>query len=209
MACCGKVICSGCTYANSSLSDADLCPFCRSLAPSSDEEIVERMKQRIKAEDALAMYGLGCIYSEGRNGFPLNDAKALELFHRAAELGYYGAYHNIGFAYVDGRVVQQDTKKVRHYWEIAAMGGDAKSRYGLGLIEQNKGNVDRALKHYMIAARGGESDSLEATHALFKDGQATKDDYTKALRLYQAYLDEVKSDQRDKAAAFSDNDKYY
>ena len=32
-------------------------------------------------------------------------------------------------------------------------------------------------------------------------GHATKDDYAEALQSYQAYLDEVKSDQRDQAAA--------
>ena len=40
------------------------------------------------------------------------------------------------------------------------------------------------------------------------DGDATKEVYTKALRSYQAYLDEIKSDQRDEAAA-ADDDEYY
>jgi len=199
--CCGKTICSGCIHAVALRDDEEKCPFCRTPAPTTDEELIKRNEKRIEAKDAMAIYGLGCVYSEGKLGLRQNYAKALELFHRAAELGHYGAYHNIGFAYIDGRGVQEDIKKARHYWEISAMGGNARSRFGLGLIEQNKGNVDRALKHYMIAARGGESDSLESTQALFKDGRATKDDYTKALRLYQAYLDEVKSDQRDKAAA--------
>ena len=41
------------------------------------------------------------------------------------------------------------------------------------------------------------------------NGNATKDDYSIALKAYQAYLSEIKSDQRDKAAAYSDNYKYY
>jgi len=41
------------------------------------------------------------------------------------------------------------------------------------------------------------------------DGYATKDDYGRSLRSYQGYLDEIKSDQRDKAAAFRDGYKYY
>ena len=39
-------------------------------------------------------------------------------------------------------------------------------------------------------------------------GHATKDDYAKALRAYQAYLAEIKSDQRDKAAAASADYRY-
>ena len=38
---------------------------------------------------------------------------------------------------------------------------------------------------------------------------ATKDDYTQALRAYQAYVVEIKSPQRDEAAAFNDAYKYY
>ena len=61
--------------------------------------------------------------------------------------------------------------------------------------------MNRALKHYMIAAEGGKPDSLKAIQKLYTNGHATKDYYTKALRAYQAYLVEIKSTQRDKAAA--------
>ena len=43
-------------------------------------------------------------------------------------------------------------------------------------------------------------------HRIYKYGDATKDNYANALRSYQAYLDEVKSEQRDKAA---DRYRYY
>lgn len=59
---------------------------------------------------------------------------------------------------------------------------------------------------YMIAARSGYANSLEKIKGLYKYGDATKDDYTKALRSYQTYLDEIKSRQRDEAAAFDGED---
>jgi len=40
-------------------------------------------------------------------------------------------------------------------------------------------------------------------------GYATKDDYTKALQSYQEYLGEIKSCQRDKAAAAHERYRYY
>ena len=61
----------------------------------------------------------------------------------------------------------------------------------------------------MIAAEGGNADSLKEMKRLYTHGYATKDDYAKALQAYQAYLVEIKSDDRDKAAAFSDSYKYY
>ena len=61
----------------------------------------------------------------------------------------------------------------------------------------------------MIAVEGGDHDSLKMIQQMYKDGDATKDDYAKALQAYQAYLDEIKSDDRDEAAAYSDRYKYY
>jgi len=43
---------------------------------------------------------------------------------------------------------------------------------------------------------------------MYENRQTTKDDYAKALQTYQAYLDEIKSDQRDKAAA-ANGSPYY
>ena len=69
--------------------------------------------------------------------------------------------------------------------------------------------MDRALKHFMIAVRGGYADSLKQIQNLYTNGHATKEDYTKALQSYQAYLSEIKSKQRDEAAAVDADDRYY
>jgi TPR repeat protein len=87
--------------------------------------------------------------------------------------------------------------------------GNEVARYNLGVNEENAGNFDRARKHYIIAARGGNSESLEAVKDLYSMGYATKEDYTKALQLYQVYLGEIKSTQRDKVAAADEENRYY
>lgn len=61
--------------------------------------------------------------------------------------------------------------------------------------------MDRALKHFMIAVRDGYSNSLEGIKLMYKHGDATKGDHDKASKAYQAFIDEIKSDQRDEAAA--------
>jgi len=152
---------------------------------------------------------MGCNYSDGGLNLPSDHTKALELYHRAADLGNAQSYYNIGIAYRIGRGVERDEKKAEHYYELAAMGGIVTARYNLGVIEGNSGNMDRALKHWMIAVKGGDYNSLKNIKILFSGGNATKDDYANALRLYQAYLDEIRSDQRDKAAAVRDDYKYY
>ena len=53
------------------------------------------------------------------------------------------------------------------------------------------------------------TDSVKAIQQIYMDGQVTKDYYANALRAHQAYLDEIKSDQRDEAAALGDKYRYY
>ena len=208
--CCGKRICSGCIHAVV-LRDEDeqKCPFCRTPAPDSEEEWIKRLNKRKEAGDANAMFSLGCFYSNGLRGLPQDYDKALGLWHRAGELGNAKAYNNIGHAYHFGKGVERDEKKADHYYELAAIRGSVYARYNLGNAEGRAGNWDKATKHWLIAAGGGENDSVKNIQQLYMGGGATKDDYTNALRAYQAYLDEVRSDQRDKATAFSDQFKCY
>jgi len=214
MTCCGKEICSGCEYApvydhQGNQVDNKKCPFCRTPDPTSVEEAVKRLKKRVEVRDAIAIYNLAVFYRDGTCGYPQDYTKALELYHRAAELGYSGAYLGIGSAYNNGQGVEVDKKKANHYYELAAMRGDAAARYNLALDEGNAGNWERALKHFMIAVGCGHVKSLKLVKSMYSDRHATKDDYTKALQSYQKYLGEIKSSQRDEATTAHEQHRYY
>ena len=207
-ACCGKDICSGCIHAVK-LRDKGVGLCCRTPTATSDEEGIERLEKRMEVGDANAMYNLGYYYEVGVFGLARDRAKALELYHRAGGIGYTKAYNNIGSAYYNGIGVERDGKKADHYYGLAAMGGDEVARHNLGCAEARVDNWDRATKHWLIAAGDGYDDSVKHIQLLYKAGYATKDDYASALKNYQAYLDEIKSDQRDNAAAAYDRYKYY
>ena len=212
--CCGKDICSGCIHAVEIRDGVGLCPFCRTPAPTADEEIIDQVKKRVKVDDAEAIYEMGCCYNNGSHGLQRNRAKALELWHRAAELGHAVSCCNLGTAYYQGNGVDRDETKANHYWELAAIGGDVKARHNLGCSQYQAGNKDRALKHFMIAVGfgytgSGYTGSLETIKQMFMYGEAMKDDYEKALQAYQAYLNEIKSPQRDEASEFHERYKYY
>jgi hypothetical protein len=82
------------------------------------------------------------------------------------------------------------------------MAGDVRARYNLGCDEGNAGNMDRAYKHWMISANHGCDSSMKAVQEGYKSGFVTKDDCAKTTRGYGNSIDEMKSDDRDRAAAF-------
>jgi len=223
--CCGKEICSGCIHAPvydnlGNAMDNEICPFCRIPTPETDEEIIKRIQKRVDAggvevsvevDDAKAINHLGDFYYDGDYGLPRDIDKALELWTRAEELGSGSTrlvYFSIGNLYYFGDGVERDEEKAIQYFEKGAMGGCTGSRLALGYIEKNSGNMDRAIKHFMIAVRSGHNGGLKQIKQLYSQGHVSKEEYTKALRAYQKYMGEVKSSQRDEAAAASDEYKY-
>jgi len=212
--CCGKRICNGCVYApvydnQGNVVVEDKCPFCRTPMATTNEEVIKRMMKRMEANDPIVIFKQGIDYRDGTDGYPQDYNKALELFYRAGDLGNYEAYVCIGCAHEYGEGVEIDKKKARHYYELAAMKGDADARANLGIDEAQAGNMDKSVKHFMIAAACGHDGALENIQELYSYGRATKDDYTKALQSYQEYLGEIKSSQRDKAAAAREDYRYY
>ena len=211
MSCCGKILCIGCCYADvydnlGNIIADEKCPFCRTPEVASVEEAIERLKKRMEVGDAYAFYSMGYFHTHGIYGFQLDSAKAVEFYLKAGKFGYA----NIGFAYYNGKGVERDEKMAKHYYELAAMEGCCvAARHNLGSNEYKAGNHDKALKHYMIAVRGGDTHSLKRIQEMYIGGHATKDHYANALQSHQAYVNEIKSDQRDKAAAFSDDYRYY
>ena len=201
--CCGKVLCCGCIDAAYAADNRCLCPFCRTPRHTSNEELMERLKKRVEGNDARAIRNLGSLYYSGDKGLPQNYDKAMELWLRAGELGCVASYGGVGDVYRIGEGVQQrDEKKAIYYYELAAMGGYAKARHNLGVLEWNAGIYHRAVKHYMISAGAGYDNSLTQIREAFLHGHATKDDFEKALRAHKEAKDEMKSDQREAAVAF-------
>jgi len=158
--------------------------------------------------DAQAINCLAGYYSQGMYGLRQDHAKALQLQRRAAELECGDAYHNIGVSYHLGDGVEREMKKAVYYYELAAMRGNVAARHFLGMFEDNSDNMERALKHYMIAVEHGCSESLKEVQDFYSKGIVSKDIYVKALRSYQKYLNEVKSSQRDAAATAREDCKY-
>ena len=208
--CCGKTVCGGCSHApvydnHGNIIVTKKCPFCRTPFAVSHAENIIRLEKRMEVGDAYAFFMVGNHIFLGESGLPQDRAKAIGLWRKAGKFGYA----NLGNVYYNGDGAERDEQMARHYDELAAMEGNVTARHNLGVSEDNASNYDRALKHFMIAVRGGHTNSVKAIQQLYIDGHATKDHYANALRSHQAYINEIKSDQRDKAAALRDDCRYH
>ena len=99
--------------------------------------------------------------------------------------------------YRDGEGVEKDEGKEIYHLEEAAIGGHPSARHNLGWLELNNDNLERAVKHWIIAATHGGDGSIKALMKAFKLGLIDKDVLAAALRAHKAAVDATKSPQRD------------
>ncbi len=174
----------------------DNCPFCRTPVSSGHEDDRKKLMKRVKANDpaALSHIGTDCYIERDYDA-------AFEYFTKAAELGDSKGHFQLGGMYMKGYGVEKDEEKAVYHWEKAAIGGHHKARHNLAVIEEENGNTERAVKHYIIAANLGYEDSMKVLWDMFKDGFVSKMDLEAALRTHQAAIDATKSPQREVAEA--------
>eukprot|EP00984_Skeletonema_dohrnii_P022726 scaffold11822_cov72-Skeletonema_dohrnii-CCMP3373.AAC.2 len=202
MTCCSKVICKGCNYANHLRHREEKlqekCPFCRHPLPNTATDINRNIMKRIEANDPAAiicMMGfIRCNEGDYQGAFEY-WTKAVELVNAA------DAHYQLARLYDEGKGVEKDTKKKVYHLEQAAIGGHANARHNLGVNEQHNGRLERAIKHWIIAAKLGEDHAVEALKNRFKARSISKDVFAEALRAHQAAVDATKSPQREVAEA--------
>ena len=177
----------------------DKCPFCRSRLPRGNASMLAMVQRRVDKGDAEAIFHLGMNYYHGDLGLEKDVPRAIELWTKAAELGSSDSHYQLGYVYYDGIGVEENKPKGVHYWQQAAMKGEVESRHNLGVIGFKEGNYELAVQHWLISAKMGFEQSLNAIKDMFMNGRATKAQYAEALRGHRDAVEEMKSPQREEA----------
>ena len=178
-----------------------LCIYCRQPYVESDEGKLHQLDVLMRMGNSYAYNVLAGYYQCGMMGLTKDMTKAKELYCKAGELGCPEAYGNLGkiYEYNEEGATREDMMKAKQYYEKGAIMGSIHARANIGTIEERAGNIQRAYKHYMIAARAGDTICLDQVTEGYKDGLVTKDDYAEVLRAYQKSRDETRSRVRDAA----------
>jgi len=198
-ACCTKWICNGCLVANVIRERKEKleqkCVFCRKKSNLTAKESELLFNKRIEANDPNALRQMGTIY-----GAQANFAKAMEFLTKAAKLGDAESHYDLGMMYghrLPFSTAGKDMKKARYHLEEAAIAGHPEARLQLGMVEAENKRMDRAVKHFIIAASIGETESMKLVKKGYESGGVSKAEFATALRAHHAAIDSTKSPQRD------------
>lgn len=143
------------------------------------------IQQAADSGSAEGEHRLALVFAYGEAGMARNDARAAELFGRAAEKGHKRAQINLGLLYLRGQGVQRDLIQARAWLEKAAADGDPYALYALA----------RAMSESMGAA---SADPVRAAN-LFR--QAAEKGHPLAALRYGMALAEGNGVKRDPVAA--------
>jgi TPR repeat protein len=194
---CCKLVCKGCVYAKFKSSGKENCAFCREPPVVGDKKNEKRAMKRVKVNDPAALSQMGTRrYREG------DYETAFEYFRKAAELGDSEAHYQLGIMYRKGEGVEEDEKKAIYHYEKAAIGGQPHARYNLACDEWKKNDIERSVKHFIIAAKLGLEQSMKQLWKQYSEGRITKQDLEDTLRCHKAAIDATKSVQREEAEAY-------
>lgn len=170
-------------------SDADAAAWLGAILVErgSQREGLRLIQQSADAGSAEGAHRLALVFAYGEGGTPRNEARAVELFERAAEKGHKRAQLNLGTLYLRGQGVPRDLIQARAWLEKAAMNGDPYALYALGRAmseSQGPANADlvRAADLYRQAAEKGHPLAALRYGLALADGSGIKRDPAAAHR---------------------------
>jgi hypothetical protein len=93
-------------------------------------------------------------------------------------------------------------KKAKFHYEAAAMAGHEVARFNLGCLEGHFGNLEWAIKHWIIAASAGSYCALRELIIYFEKGLVSRESIDSTLAAYNNSCAEMRSEDRDAYIAY-------
>jgi len=125
------------------------------------------------------------IYAEGL-GVAKNEAKAVEDYKKAVDLGDVPAAFALGVMLAEGRGIEKNREAAALLFEKAAMTGHAEANYNLGLLflkgDGKPENPIRAGQHIRYAAEKGVVQAQYDLASLYQTGTGVEPDALEAAK---------------------------
>src|SRR6185295_5670327 len=150
-----------------------------------NREALQALQRAADAGSAEGAHRLALVFAQGQAGTQRNEARALELFEKAAALGNKRAQINVGILYFRGQGTARDLVQARAWLERAAATNDPYALYALGrAMDDTFGTATadpvRAADLYRRAAELGHPLAAMRYGLALGDGNGIKKDYVGA-----------------------------
>jgi TPR repeat protein len=154
-----------------------------------EKEGLRHIQRAADAGSSEGAHRLALVYAQGLAGTPRNEARALELFDKAANAGHVRAQINLGILYLRGVGTPRDIINARAWLEKAAASGDPQALYTLGRAmsegsEQVAPDPVRAADLFRRAAEKGHALAGLRYGLMLSEGTGIKRDVAAAQRYF-------------------------
>jgi TPR repeat protein len=105
------------------------------------------------------MYNYANLLATGR-GVIEDQAQALDLYRRAAELGHAKSMNLLGRYLEEGRCCEADLITALNWYRRSAEGGDCRGQFSYGTYLAEQGRIDKARTWLHKALAGGNPNFL-------------------------------------------------
>lgn len=155
------------------------------LDRGADKEALRLMQRAADAGSSEGQHRLALVFAEGLAGTPRDEARAVELFEKAAGSGHQRAQLNLGILYFRGKGTGRDLVQARAWLEKAAAGEDPYALYALGrAMDESQGaalaDPVRAANLFRRAAEKGHPYAALRYGIALLDGSGVRKDLTAA-----------------------------
>ncbi len=141
---------------------------------------------RNKKKDNV-QYAGGQTLQDGKNAYKKKDyKKAFEIFKPLAEQGNEAAQNRLGFMYMNGHGVAQDSQEAFNWFRLSAEQGNSESQFYIGRLYESGDGVAQdskeAIKWYQLASTQGNGESQFFLALMFASGTSVLQNYVKAYK---------------------------
>ncbi|WP_438750404.1 peptidoglycan-binding protein [Pararhizobium sp. O133] len=147
----------------------------------------EALVEAAKKGDALAMFEIGAVYTEGR-GVKADLAEAAKWYQRSADAGVIPAQYRLASLYEKGSGVARNLPKARTLYLQAAEKGNASAMHNLAVMLASGGATSpdfaAAGKWFGEAAEHGIRDSQFNLAILYARGNGVKQDLEESYKWF-------------------------
>lgn len=170
------------------------CVYCREDRPDGPEEVVRRLRERVKKDDAIAMNQLGDCYMKGLQGVNVDITRGIELYKKSYNLGSPDAAYRLWY--------YSPEEEKAEYLEVGVRRSHLHLQFEYGKECLRKKSVGEAYKIISGVYREGYSDAFATLFQMCLDDQISERQLSRAVSTNRRVIDSLESDWRKYARRF-------